>query len=56
LPRIGLKQQTALGPQGSFEWRMLPGNIAWVQLRSFNDDSAAKAFDSRSTTSPRPTD
>lgn len=45
LPRIGLKQQLALGPQGSFEWRMLPGNIAWVQLRSFNDDSAAKAFE-----------
>ena len=31
-------------PFRAFEWKMLPGNIAYVALRSFGDDSCSKAF------------
>jgi C-terminal processing protease CtpA/Prc len=46
LPRMpGKAYQAALPAQKSFDWQLLPGDIAWVQLRSFDDDSAAVAFE-----------
>ena len=45
MPRIAGKPRTALLPNTApFEFRMLPGNIAWVALRSFGDDTAAKEY------------
>ena len=35
----------AAGAPPAFAWELLPGNIAWVRLRSFGDDSAASAFE-----------
>lgn len=44
--RLPGKEYQAIAPsQKSFDWQMLPGDIAWVQLRSFEDDSAAVAFE-----------
>lgn len=45
LPRSSVQPKSAPPAPPSFEWRLLPGNIAWVQLRSFGDDSAARAFE-----------
>jgi C-terminal processing protease CtpA/Prc len=33
------------GSQSAFEFRMLPGNVAYVALNSFGDNSAAKGWD-----------
>jgi carboxyl-terminal processing protease len=45
LPRSSIQPNSAPAAPPSFEWKRLPGNIAWVQLRSFGNDSAAKAFE-----------
>jgi C-terminal processing protease CtpA/Prc len=46
LPRMTVAAYQAAAPgAASFEWKLLPGNIAWVQLRSFGNDSAAEAFE-----------
>jgi carboxyl-terminal processing protease len=45
MPRMTAKPRSALLPNTApFEFRMLPGNIAWVALRSFGDDTAAKEY------------
>ncbi|MCC8364289.1 hypothetical protein LK996_14535 [Lysobacter sp. A6] len=45
MPRMAAKPRTALLPNTApFEFRMLPGNVAWVALRSFGDDTAAKEY------------
>lgn len=42
LPRMAQKPRTEAAPNvAPFEWKMLPGNVAWVALRSFGDDTAA---------------
>lgn len=46
VPRLPKKERDALAPNGApFEWKLLPGNIALVELRSFGDDRAAAAFE-----------
>jgi len=45
LPRMAAKPRMAVLPNTApFEWKMLPGNIAWVALRSFGDDTAANEY------------
>lgn len=45
LPRMAAKPRTAITPNvAPFEWKLLPGNVAWVALRSFGDDTAAKEY------------
>ena len=45
LPRSSVTTPPAAGAPPAFAWELLPGNIAWVRLRSFGDDSAASAFE-----------
>lgn len=41
--RVTYQQRHGSGT-GPFSWRMLPGQIAYVALNSFGDDTAAKAY------------
>lgn len=41
--RVGSKQRHGSG-RGPFGWRMLPGQIAYVALNSFGDDTAANEY------------
>jgi carboxyl-terminal processing protease len=46
LPRMGLKERAAALPSAApFEWKLLPGNIAYVALRGFGDNRPAEAFE-----------
>jgi C-terminal processing protease CtpA/Prc len=45
LPRVSLEaRKAAMANSPSFEFSMLPGDVAYVSLNSFNDDSAAEAW------------
>lgn len=45
LPRVSLEvRKAAMANPPSFEFSMLPGDIAYVSLNSFNDNSAADAW------------
>lgn len=45
VPRMAMKPRNAAAPNTApFEWKMLPGNIAWVALRSFGDNTAAEEY------------
>ncbi|NMO18804.1 S41 family peptidase [Pyxidicoccus fallax] len=46
LPRMGVQARSAALPNAApFEWKLLPGNIAYVVLRGFGDDRPAEAFE-----------
>ncbi len=45
VPRVGLEaRKAATGNAPSFEFSMLPGDVAYIALNSFDDDSAADAW------------
>lgn len=45
IDRVSFKERNkALSRMPAFSWRMLPENIAYVALNSFNDDTAAIAY------------
>jgi carboxyl-terminal processing protease len=45
LPRMAAESRYAVQPRkASFEWKLLPGNVALVTLRSFGNDSAADEY------------
>jgi carboxyl-terminal processing protease len=45
--RLPIAEGRKLATPPAMEFRMLPGNVAYVALNSFNDDSAAEQFEAR---------
>ena len=45
--RMSAEERSKLSTASDFEFRMLPGNIAYVALNEFEDEAAAKQFEDR---------